>query len=251
MIRYHGLPLTPTPDMLKAFQNRHAMVSYFEPRQIEHAAEVCSSITIDCGTYSAYVAGVTPDFTGYVDFCRKWLRHPCVDWVLISDLIDGSEEQNDKLLFQFCRELRVPISRMVPVWHYHESFERLVRLMREFPRIALGSSGKYKDPGSELWWQRTAEVMPIVCDSEGYPLVQLHGCRMLNPDIFSHVPLASGDSTNVARNSGIDKAWTGPYVPKSVWVRALVMMDRIDNHGCAARWCGSSSMAQRNMELLG
>lgn len=243
--------MTPTPDMLKAFQNRHAMVSYYEPRQIEHAAEVCSSVAIDNGTYPAWKAGGLPDFTGYVEFCRKWLRHPCVDWCLIPDVIDGTEQQNDDLQSKFVRELRVAISRMVPVWHYHESFERLARLMKEFPRIALGSSGEFRDPGSQPWWNRTAEAMRVVCDADGYPLVQLHGLRMLNPDIFSHVPLASGDSTNVARNSGIDKAWVGRYAPRSVWVRALVMMDRIDNHATAARWCGSSSMAQRNMELIG
>lgn len=251
MIRYHGLPMTPTMDMLRAFSGRHAMVSYYEPRQIEHAAEVCQSIVIDNGTYPAWIAGVAADFSGYVGFCRKWLRHPCVDWVVIPDVIDGTEAQNDEMLFDFDRQLRAPVSRTVPVWHYHESLERLDRLTRTFPRIALGSSGEFKDPGSDSWWDRTAEVMRLVCDTEGYPRVQLHGLRMLNPDIFSHVPLSSGDSTNVARNSGIDKAWNGPYAPRSVWVRAMVMMDRIEAHASARRWCGSSSMAQRNMELLG
>jgi hypothetical protein len=96
-----------------------------------------------------------------------------------------------------------------------------------------------------------AEIMEVVCDIEGFPRVKLHGLRMLDPVLFSHVPLSSADSCNVARNIGIDHAWTGPYVPRSKWARALVMMDRIESHASARRWCGRGAGVQQNMELIG
>jgi len=51
---------------------------------------------------------------------------------------------------------------------------------------------------------------------------------MLNPTIFSVLPLASADSTNVARNIKIDKAWKGTYQPKSRETRAAVLVERIE-----------------------
>jgi hypothetical protein len=78
----------------------------------------------------------------------------------------------------------------------------------------------------------------------------LHGLRMLDPDVFSHLPLASADSTNVSRNVGFDSRWNGPYAPTSKRIRALVMMDRVEMHACARRWC-SSTGEQRNFELIG
>ena len=62
---------------------------------------------------------------------------------------------------------------------------------------------------------------------------------------------ASADSCNVARNIGIDKAWNGPYAPKSRHSRAIIMMDRIESHASAHRWCRQSSGVQQNMELVG
>ncbi len=59
---------------------------------------------------------------------------------------------------------------------------------------------------------------------------------------------ASVDSTNVARNIGIDSAWTGSYIPKRKETRAMLLRDNIENHASAARWNGP---IPRNMELFG
>ena len=93
-------------------------------------------------------------------------------------------------------------------------------------------------------------MMEVACDADGMPLCKLHGLRMLDTRIFSHLPLASADSVNVSRNVGFDQRWNGPYAPRSKAMRALIMMDRIEGHACAARWCGSNGV-QHNMELLG
>lgn len=247
MNKYHGLPMWPRESLLKAMPGKHAMVSFEHPDQIADAAEICASVILDNGAFSAWRSGRVHDFAGYLSWARHWLKHPCVEWCVIPDVIDGSEEQNDELLADW--ELRDELS--VPVYHMHESFERLERLMDRYPRIALGSSGAYADPGSAIWWERMASMMDVLCDHEGMPRVKLHGLRMLDPVIFSHLPLSSADSCNVARNVGIDSKWNGPYAPVSRHMRAIILIDRIESHASAARWCRQSCGVQQNMELVG
>lgn len=58
---------------------------------------------------------------------------------------------------------------------------------------------------------------------------------MLNADIFRHIPLPSADSTNVARNIGIDKSWAkSAYAPASKETRAQVLVERIESINSAS-----------------
>lgn len=70
--------------------------------------------------------------------------------------------------------------------------------------------------------------MQVACDSEGLPVCKLHGLRMLSPAIFTRLPLASADSTNIARNIGIDRRWNGPYPPAGKAARVKIMRGRIE-----------------------
>lgn len=233
--------------MLHAMRGKHAMVSFEHPRQIEAAAEICQSLVLDNGAFSAWSAGREYNFAGYREWATFWVRHPAVEWCVIPDVIDGDEARNDALL----EEWSLPDTVSVPVFHLHETLARLERLIARYPRVALGSSAQYADPGTRQWWGRMAEVMEVACDSEGMPRTKLHGLRMLDPVIFSHLPLSTADSCSVSRNVGIDIRWSGPYVPRSQSVRAMVLIDRIELHASAWRWSKSSAGIQQNMELLG
>jgi hypothetical protein len=246
LIHYHGLPMSgAASDMVKAFAGRHAMVSYETPEPLALAAEICKSVVLDNGAFSAWKAGRAYDFGGYVAWVTKWLKHPAVEWCIIPDIIDGGEGANDMQLHKWFYGLNG-----IPVYHMHESLGRLERLVKRYPRVALGSSGQWDTPNTDDWWARMSEMMAVACDADGIPHCKFHGLRMLDTRIFSHLPLASADSVNVSRNVGYDERWHGPYPPKSKWVKALVLMDRIENHACAARWCGSNGV-QHNMELVG
>jgi hypothetical protein len=215
---------------------------------MEIAAEICPSVVLDNGAFSAWMQKLAYDFVGFREWVLKWIKHPAVHWFVIPDVIDGTEAENDALLDEYSGlEFR---GKGVPVWHLHESLDRLRRLVARYSRICLGSSGQYAQIGTAAWWSRMAEAMEILCDADGCPLVEIHGLRMLDTVLFAHVPFFSADSCNVARNVGLDGRWGGPYAPTSKWVRALVLMDRIDSHAAAARWCGSNGV-QQNMELAG
>lgn len=235
MIHYHGGPITPTSAAIQVWMGRHAFVSYAYQQQMAVAADVAQSFALDNGAFSVWKNGDTLDIEGYFRWVDEWHRHPGFDWCLIPDVIDGDEAANDELLARW----PFPAAISVPVWHLHESFGRLGRLCERWPRVALGSSGAYATPGAPVWWQRIAQAMSVVCDSQGRPNCKLHGLRMLDPDIFRHIPFASADSTNVARNVGLDQRWYGPYVPPSSEQRALTMVDRIEAYQSPPVWHGA------------
>lgn len=240
--------MTPVADMVKSYATRHAMVSFEHPEQMELAAEICQSIVMDNGAFSAWVQGKPHDFGGYTEWCDQWLQHPAVDWCVIPDKIDGTEEENDALLADWWLFDR---AQSVPVWHLHESVARLERLVHSWPRVALGSSGEFAKVGTKEWWVRMSEAMDVATDSTGRPIAKLHGLRMLDPGVFSKLPLASADSCNVARNVGFDSRWKGTYVPHSKAMKALIIMERTERHASASRWTREVVDDYQNMELYG
>lgn len=247
MIHYHGTPISgSTAVAIDALRGRHGMVSFSRPDQIGIVAEVCHSFCLDNGAFSEWKRGKPVNVPGYVAFVEEWRHHPGFDWCLIPDVVEGSEADNDALL----DEWGLPGWMSVPVWHMHESLGRLDRLCHTYPRVALGSSGEWPDPGTKSWWDRMAQAMDAVCDDLGHPPAKLHGLRMLNPTIFSALPLSSADSTNVARSSGLDEHWKGPYTRNlGRRDRAYILASRIESHASASRWTGRDE--QMNLELIG
>jgi len=231
--KYHGLPITPATAAAKAVDGGHAFVSFAHPEQLGVAVEVCQSFALDCGAFSAWRSGKpVTDWAAYYAWAAACKLIPSCDFAVVPDVIDGGEADNDALLAEW------PLPRWfgAPVWHMHESFARLERLASAWPLICIGSSGEYATIGTAAWWCRMGQAMRVVCDDAGQPLVRMHGLRMLDPQIFSRLPFASADSTNIAQNIGIDKAWTGTYTPPTKEMRAAVMRSRIESFNAPARW---------------
>ncbi len=231
MIHYHGTPIGGArQDVARFLMGRHALVPYPRQDDMGIVAEACQSFVFDNGAFTVWKQGGVLDVDGYIAWCDQWRRHPGFDWALIPDVIEGDESENDALLADWPREIRG-----VPVWHMHEGIDRLVRLGHEWPVVALGSSGQWANPGTPEWWSRMTEAMNELCDEHGRPPCRLHGLRMLDPAIFSKLPLTSADSTNAAVNCGsLDRF--GMYVPATSAQRAAVIAERIEAHNSAAWW---------------
>jgi hypothetical protein len=250
MIKYHGTPFAGGIEPHLALTGRHAMVSFWRDDSIDIVAEVCQSFCLDNGAFSAWKSGAKIDWDDYMAWAEHWLLHPGCDFAIIPDVIDGTEQDNDNIVRRF--ENRHDRERWVPVWHLNESIGRLKSLAQSWPRVALGSSGEYSEIGTAAWWQKMGQALDCITDQDGRPWTRLHGLRMLDTGLFSYIPFASADSTNVARNIGMDQRWYGPYVPKTKRARASVMIDRIDSHACASHWVkGKQIVNQQNFELLG
>lgn len=245
MIRYHGGPITPVSAAIEAWRGAHAMVSFARPEQAALAFERAESVALDNGAYSLWKSGTQIDWQEYRRWVETWRHHPSFDWCLIPDVIDGDEEDNNHLIEAWPLDPFIS----VPVWHMHESLERLQWLVETFPRVAIGSSGEFAVIGTTKWWNRVAETMEMACDGRGYPKTKLHGLRQMDPEVFSVVPYASVDSTNIARNIGIDSKWTGSYVPAHRETRAMILRDNLAHHPSSVKWPGAG--IQRNLELYG
>jgi len=233
VIHYHGLPITPETAAVRAVEAGHAFVSFRTPHQLGMAAAVCQSFAIDNGAFSAWREG-NPilDWRPFYEWAAQCKTIPGCDFAVIPDVIDGDEAQNDALL----SEWPLPVWFGAPVWHMHESLQRLERLASKYPRVCIGSSGEFATVGTAAWWGQMARAMRVICDDEGRPLCKLHGLRMLNPEIFTRLPLSSADSTNIGRNVGIDQAWKGSYSPPTKEARAQIMRSRIESVNAPARW---------------
>lgn len=233
MIHYHGLPITPETAAARVGQAGHFCVPFSTPLQLRIAIMVCQSMMGDNGAFPAWRAGKPiTDWAPFYAWAAELKRIPSCDFVVIPDVIDGSEADNDALL----AEWPLPKWFGAPVWHMHESLERLERLASSYPRICIGSSGEFATLKTTAWWGQMARAMRVLCNDDGEPLCRIHGLRMLDPDVFTRLPLSSADSTNIGRNIGIDQAWKGTYSPPTKEARAMVLRERIESHNAPARW---------------
>lgn len=238
MIHYHGTPCGGTREEAARFlAGRHALVPWCRDEDIGAVAEVCQSFCLDNGAFTAWKQGKPiTDWSGYYRWCLTWLAHPGCDFAIIPDVIDGDEAANDLMLGKWHGKTGTAGLRGgAPVWHLHESLERLAKLCHHYPRVCLGSSGEYSEPGTDRWWDRMAEAMRVACDEDGRPKAKLHGLRMLDPAIFHRLPLSSADSTNAVRNGSSLRRF-GMYPPPTSGARQAVIASRIESHQSAAVW---------------
>lgn len=171
------------------------------------------------------------DWNEYYEFVKKWMNHPRFSFAVIPDVIGGTSEENDALIEEW------PHGNIIgaPVYHFSEPDERFIRLCHEFPRVCIGSMGEYDAKRPRACRAKLRDLIRHVVDKNGYPITKLHGLRMLNADIFRHIPLSSADSTNVARNIGIDKSWSkSAYAPASKETRASILVERIESYNSAS-----------------
>ena len=237
MIHYHGTPIGGTRiDASRFLLGRHAFVSFANPDDLGIALLACQSVALDNGAFSLWKNGGNVDVAEYHAWVESLAGHPCVDWCVIPDKIGGTERENIDLVTLWLRMgCRVP---SVPVWHLHDSLEWLDHLVSTFQRVALGSSAQWSQPGTPAWWKRMSEAMHVACDERGRPRAKLHGLRMLDPDVFTRLPLASADSTNAAIHSGSVYRF-GQYIPPTAAQRAEVIAERIEVHNSAPVWVPS------------
>jgi len=197
MIKYHGTPITPIKIFKENMANRNVLVSYARLDDFQRAIKICKKIMLDNGAFTFWKKKVAINWNDYYKFVSD--NYEKIDYFIIPDVIDGSEEENDYLIDEYLKKYSHS-DKGLPVWHIHESLERLRKLIKIFSYICIGSSGKFSTLGTRKWHKRMNEAMKIVCDEDGFPKVKIHMLRCLNPKIFTLYPFFSGDSTNVARN---------------------------------------------------
>jgi hypothetical protein len=242
VIKYHGTPFAgSSSEASEALIGRHAFVSFAAPKHLQVCLDVCQSVALDNGAFSAWKSGAIIDWDEYFKWAQSLVRHPRIDWAVIPDVIDGDEEANYKLLARWSEWFHSDaMSFGVPVWHMHESDAKLKYLALAYKRIALGSSAEFSQVGCHNWHERMNWVMRLICDENGQPKTKIHMLRGLDPAVFTMYPFASADSTNAARNCNILTAWKGTYAPPSNSWRARVIMARTEAFNSSSRYIDNS-----------
>lgn len=242
MRHYHGSPIGGTRARAEEFcEGRHILIPWKRPEDLERAMDLSRGFIVDNSAFTFWTTKETPHWPDYCEWVREFDSHPRYDFGLIMDVIDGTEELNDALI-ELWKSRNV--KRGCPVWHLHESLDRLKRLCNEWEYVAFGSSGQWPNPGQGDWWHRMDEAMEVATDGRGYPLARLHGLRMLRQDIIEAYPWASCDSTNAVQNGTREAAKNGV---DACWGR-MTIARRIERSQSPSRWIKSQQM---QFELTG
>lgn len=223
MIHYHGTPITPK-EVLGQMVGRSFCVSYMARQQVETCHEIGQSVMLDNGAFSAWKSGKATDWPGYYAWAERWLEYPTT-WAVIPDVVEGDEAANDALVAEW------PFGdRGAPVWHMHESIERLLTLAERWPRVCVGSSAEYATVGNARWRHRMDAALNALCGGSGPVPVWLHMLRGMSL-AGSEYPFASVDSTDIAFNHFRARNARAEGVD-----HALEMALRWDGKQCPSRW---------------
>jgi hypothetical protein len=232
VIHYHGTPITPR-SVLYQLAGKHFCVSFAAPQDVEVCHQIGQSVMLDNGAFSFWRQGKATDWTGYYAWASRWLD--CrTTWAVIPDVIDGSEKENSELVSETVRYFG-RLNQLAPVWHMHESLDRLDHLASTWDRFCIGSSGAYASIDSPAWNNRMNEAFNRICRGSGRPPAWIHMLRgmSLSGSIY---PFASVDSTDVARNH---------HRPQN---DARKMADLWDAQQCPVAW--KSVPIQQGLEVV-
>lgn len=170
---------------------------------------------LDNGAFSKWKSGKQTDWAAYYQWTDEWLDFPTT-WAVIPDEIEGDEETQDELIRQWPHGYRG-----APVWHLHESFDRMLRLLDEWPRVCFGSSAEYSKVGDARWRARIEGAWTRIQQRHA-KTPWVHMLRGMQCVKWGY-PFASVDSTDVARNHKRDGG-------------ARHKADRWDAMQCPPRW---------------
>jgi len=225
MIHYHGTPITPISALLE-LHGRHFCVSHAAPQDVERCHHIGQSVMLDNGAFSAWKTGKAVNWAGYYQWTDRWLDCPTT-WAVIPDVITGSEDDQDNLISQWPHG-----QRGAPVWHMHESLDRLVRLTHEWPKVCVGSSAQYAKVLSPVWVSRMDAAWNTLSQHHRRPppVHMLRGMACSGREW----PFASVDSTDIARNHHLAhkspkkmaERWDGVQCPHK-WVQTPEQMEMV------------------------
>jgi hypothetical protein len=234
MLKFHGTPVGGTAkDAIMFLSGRNALFSYYTKGHIQEVLECCDSFIIDNGAFSHWKSGKGEiNLSEYFDWQLPLSKHPAHYFTIIPDVIDGTEEQNDKLLLEWEKR---KCKKSSPVFHLGESVNRFKTLSDNYEVVCIGSTSSWARNGSKEWWENMSEFMDSVVDTQGNFPCKVHGLRLLDPRIFTKLPLHSADSTNATVNGhrcqkeGILKSMTR-------WQGNIRIAQRIEHFQSANNW---------------
>ena len=191
---FHGTPVWGSAGDVHriAVSGAGAFVSYVRPDQIAASIQHAQVVGIDNGAFSAWVRGLKINWSDFYKWLLNYYHHPKVAFFVIPDVVDGGERDNDALINEVPKMF---YGKATPVWHLHESIDRLIELCREWPRVCFGSSGEYAATRREKSWHKTT-VGEVVKE-----IAVRHKLKMALGKDLSDKPVEHIDQTNESDGS--------------------------------------------------
>lgn len=236
MLKFHGTPIGGTVrDAILFLSGRNALFSYHTLGHIKEVLECCDLFIVDNGAFSHWkTTGGVVDVDGYARFVAEYQDYPNHAFHIIPDVIGGTEEANDSMLSLWESKSVSRRGFSAPVFHLGESLQRFNRLRDSYEIVCLGSTDKWPKNGCNAWWDYMAEFMDAI-SSNGSVGCKLHGLRMLDPKVFTRLPLYSADSTNASVN-GHRCMRQGVLRDLERWQGNVRIAQRIEHYQSAPRW---------------
>lgn len=195
---FHGTPIWGDKGSVHriAVSGAGAFVSMYRPDQLEVSLSFAEEVALDNGAFSYWKNGQMPDWYTFYENLDSVYDRPNLKFFVIPDVVEGGESDNDLLIRRLPKAFR---SKATPVWHLHESIDRLVELCNEWPRVCFGSSGQYAVIRTAAWHQRMEQAFAAIYRTNDFK-TKIHGLRMLDGRVLGNYPLHTADSTNLACN---------------------------------------------------
>ncbi len=184
------------------YKNSCALVSFARMDQLKYVLSVARLVVFDNGAFKDWNDRRKGKKTNTTK--EQWEKYYIkvrsiysqIYWFLIPDVIEGTEEENDELVDNLPADLR---NKAVPVWHSDESLERLDRLCKRWPTVAIGMCGPHRKIEKKESKERIQEIFYHIYCVRKFD-VRIHGLRVLDGRVLGMFPYASGDSSFVATN---------------------------------------------------
>lgn len=190
-IHYHGADIWPLAAFYQ-MAGKHFCVSHAYPTHVARCHQIGQSVLLDNGAFTKWKSNVETDWPGFYRWCDEWLDCPTT-WAIIPDVIDGGGQLQDALISEW------PFGqRGAPVWHMDENPDRLLRLLDEWPRVCIGSTGEFAEILTDPWRRRMDECWNLIAGRHR-KTPWVHMLRGMQLSEYEW-PFASVDSTDVAQN---------------------------------------------------
>ncbi|QYW02827.1 hypothetical protein [Vibrio phage BUCT006] len=212
MIHVHGSPFSGSkydPEVEELCSHLYGtgecggLVSFMGKTQTELVIKHGKKVWFDNGAFSLWKRLKKNGNLNGFDWDKHWtkfylwlLRHYHeIDYFFIPDVIEGGEEDNDRLISSVPREF---IDKAVPVWHTVESIDRLLRLCNQFDMVAIGACGPHEHILGEACQNRLSLAFDEIYHRRSIK-VKIHGLRMTDNRVVAKFPFYSCDSTSVVQ----------------------------------------------------
>jgi len=196
-VHYHGSPIWGNKgEVCKvAVRGAGAFISYARPDQIKLCLKYADSVGIDNAAFSAWKKGLIINWTEFYQWLGRYYFNDKVKMFMIPDIIDGTEKENNHLIKAVPSMFK---EKATPVWHLHESLDKLNWLCGDYGRVAFGSSGDFATIRTRAWRGRMDQAFNLIIKKNHK--TKIHGLRMLDGRVLGNYPLTTADSTNIACN---------------------------------------------------